>query len=243
MINNMRPGSIRLLERRVENGKPFSVILNEAFQKNFVRVRSNLGLTPADSLLFAPVTIIVEGATEVRCLPILLEKLRVAGVSGCQDVIELLGQIHFLDGEGDNYSHMIRLSKSQNAKPILFLDGDKSVEQVRKDHPDVPIVVLPPDKEFENLIPEDDYLDAVPKVYPDASNTNKESFHSYVGKCGFGAKLLLSKRVERWLEDICGIRSPKKHLIMERAIEGVAVEKIQTEKLVELITNIRASLK
>lgn len=69
-------------------------------------------------------TVIVEGATEVLCLPYLLMKLKEAEQAGFGDLESLLSHTHFLDGEGGSYEYMCRLAKSQNAIPVLFIDGD-----------------------------------------------------------------------------------------------------------------------
>ena len=86
MINTMRPGAIRLISRVESDGKATSIIENAAFDHNYIGVRSSLGITPADSLLYAPITVVVEGPTEVRCLPLVLKKLKDGGVSGFGDL-------------------------------------------------------------------------------------------------------------------------------------------------------------
>jgi hypothetical protein len=240
----MRPAAIRLLQRAIRDEKPVSIIVNEAFQKNFVQVRSSLGLTPADSLLFAPITVIVEGATEVRCLPLVYDKLNKAGVASFQDTREILAQIHFLDGEGDSYEYMVRLAKSQSAKPILFLDGDKSdqLDAVRSKHPDVPIILLDADQEFENLIPEEDYLNAITKVYPKLVEVTIEKYRKYETDRKFKSTLLFSKRVERWLQDEFSIRSPNKHRIMEAAVGEMEIQKFNIVKIKHLLDKMRELL-
>jgi hypothetical protein len=65
MITPMSPHSVRVLRREVAGGKATSVIDNKPYSANFFAVRSSLGVTPADSLPYAPVTVVAEGDTEV----------------------------------------------------------------------------------------------------------------------------------------------------------------------------------
>ncbi len=74
MINIMRPGAIRVLSRHEINGIATSKIDTSAFADNYIGVRSSLGLSPSDSLLYAPITVVVEGRTEVRCLYLVLNR-------------------------------------------------------------------------------------------------------------------------------------------------------------------------
>jgi len=99
MINPMRPEAIRVLERSLNSEqKPTTVIHNQAFKDGFLHVRSSLGLTPADSLLYAQVTVVVEGDTEVLCIGTVLQKLASGGVDGFADIKDLLPEICVVDG-------------------------------------------------------------------------------------------------------------------------------------------------
>jgi len=82
MVNPLRSEQIRLLCRETRNGKATSQVSKGACDRNFFGLRSSLGMTAADSLLFAPVTIIIEGKTEFACLPFLFEKLEAAALAG-----------------------------------------------------------------------------------------------------------------------------------------------------------------
>lgn len=244
MINTMRPSSIRVLERIEADGKPMSVINNEAFASNFVRVRSSLGLTPADSLLYAPVTVVVEGPSEVRCLPIAYERLLKEPIKGFEDAEDILSLVHFLDGTGDQYEYMVRLAKSQNAKPILFLDGDKrgTVTKTQEQHPEVPILFLAEGEEFENLVPLEVYIGAIAKVYPEHPGITHEAYQTWLKDKKYKPTAMLSKRVQRWLEDGFDIE-PKKPLIMEQAIKDVLISALNTGPLKQLLDKMRELLK
>jgi hypothetical protein len=171
MINTLRPHSIRVLERRRVNDKATSIFVNQALAENYSLVRSSLGISPADSLLYSPITIVVEGPTEVRSVPFMLKKLADAGVIEPGLLEVLLPQTHILDGEGSSFEYMVRLAKSQNAHPVLFLDGDKANEAqaVRTPHPDVAVIILDVGKEFEELVPRTVYIQAVAELLEDTT--------------------------------------------------------------------------
>lgn len=165
MINPMRPEQIRLFRRATVDGKPTSSIHRQATDSNFLALRTSLGISASDSLLFAPVTVVIEGDTEFKCLAPLIKILADAKVQGFDDAAKLLSLSHFLDGMGDSYEFFCRLAKSQGTLVVLFLDGDKRkmVEQqkVAETHPDVPIIFMPGREDFEQLIPAELYFDAL----------------------------------------------------------------------------------
>lgn len=243
LINCLRPGSIRVLERTIKNGKPTSAINELGFRENFARVRSSLGITPADSLLFASVTVIVEGASEVLSLPLAFERLRDGGIDGFKDVDDILSQIHFLEGGGDQFPYFCRLAKSQNARPIIFLDGDKqrAAAAVHNDHPDVPIVLLPAHEELENAVPVEVYLGAVAKIHElDPTRVTAAAFNDWCTKRQLKQSMMFSKRVEFWLSDEfeTNLNKPR---AMEEAIRNVPLDQLTVDpfrRLTEAIRNL-----
>ncbi|HML21886.1 MAG TPA: AAA family ATPase [Aggregatilinea sp.] len=76
MINPIRPRTLRLLERTGSNDSfaQYAVtrINNRPIHDNYLNIRNSLGIWPSDSLLYAPITVIVEGITEKLCIPYLL---------------------------------------------------------------------------------------------------------------------------------------------------------------------------
>ncbi len=108
MINPMRPEQVRLLRRSTLNGKPVSVILPQATDSNFLALRTSLGISASDSLLYAPVTVVIEGDTEFKCLaPIIRTFLEATRLKTfCVGQWQLLSLSHFLDGMGDNYEFL-----------------------------------------------------------------------------------------------------------------------------------------
>lgn len=254
MINNMRPQAIRLLSRDKIGEFPTSKIKNDPFTKNFAPVRSALGITPADSLLYAPVTVVVEGKTEAYCLPRLLQKLMEGSIAGFEDVEDILDQIHFLDGEGDSVEFLVRLAKSQNVKVVVFLDGEKrpkkGEEKLKSDHPEVPVTKLDAGKDIEQLVPRDIYFQAVASccqengesqanaaITPDAFDNWLASQKQRVKDNVFG------RQIQDYLTDTLAGPIPPKHKIMEKAVELCPPDKIASDKLRQLLDNIRQALR
>lgn len=237
MVNTLRPKSIRILERRRVNEKAVSVFVNNSSQENYALVRSSLGISPADSLLYAPITIIAEGSTEVQCLPLVLKKLSEAGVIASETLDVLLSQTHILDGEGASFEYMCRIAKSQKARPVIFLDGDKQADiaKIKGKHPEVPVISLPAGTEFEQIVPEATYIQAVAEVLEDDSGKICEAaFVNWASKALPRPSLMFSKRVERWLRDEFD-KPLYKTLVMRKAIELTAASEISTEHFVQLV--------
>lgn len=237
MVNALRPQSIRVLERRRVKEKAVSLFVNNAYGGNYALVRSSLGVSPADSLLYAPITIIAEGATEVQCIPLMLKKLPGQGIIDAETLDALLSQSHILDGEGSSFEYMCRLAKSQNAKPVVFLDGDKQadVQKVKGSHSEVPIIALPSGIEFEEVIPKVKYIQGAADILNDESGDICETgFLEWEKKAALRPSVMFSKRVERWLRDVFD-KPLYKPLVMRRGIELADVSEIQIKPFQELI--------
>ena len=237
MINTLRPNSVRVLERRRQSEKAVSCFVSDAFSGNYSLVRSSLGISPADSLLYSPITVVVEGPTEVRALPLILLKLAEAGIVDRSLLDVLLPQIHLLDGEGAKFEYMCRLAKSQRAQPVLFLDGDKSgeLQKIREKHAEVPIILLPPGTEFEEVVPRSKYIDAAAELLDDNSGRICEAaFSAWEAGRKPRPTMMYSKRVERWLEDEFG-RCLSKPRLMEKAIEITSPSEIVAAPFSELV--------
>ncbi|MHB0960112.1 MAG: ATP-dependent nuclease [Pirellulaceae bacterium] len=237
MINTLRPHTIRVLERKRVKDKAVSEFVNTAFSENYCLVRSSLGISPSDSLLYAPITVIGEGPTEIRCLPFMLRKLTDSGIIDSGVVESLLCQTHMLDGQGSSCEYMCRLAKSQNAAPVVFLDGDKSldVQQFNEKHPDVPVIVLPRGKEFEDLVPKATYIQAAADVLEDKTgNMTEAAFLQWERAASLRPSVMFSKRVERWLRDEFDKPLPKP-LVMQKAIEMADVALIESKPFEQLI--------
>ncbi len=241
MVNTLRPQSIRVIERRRENDKAVSVFLNEAYAGNYALVRSSLGISPADSLLYSPITIIAEGISEVRCLPIVLGKLAKARLIDQALLDILLPETHIVDGEGSSFEYMCRLAKSQNARPILFLDGDKGgdLPKVQAKHPEVPVISLADGIEFEQIVPTKRYIEAAAKLLEDTSgNLSEAGFREWEQNAKLKPNLMFSKRIERWLEDEFDKWLSKPRL-METAIALSEPSEIQAEPFQRLVQQMK----
>lgn len=241
MINNMRPNSIRLFQKVEHEGRSIIQVDNRPFSESFFYVRSSLGLTPSDSLLYAPVTIVVEGDTECVCIPILLERLCDSNILGFEEIQTILPMIHFLDGQGDNYERKCRLAKSQRSKVIIFVDGDKirQVEQhkVREKHPDVPVVHLPHGQELENLVSENVYFKALSECLG-VETINSRAFKEWEKNENFAKQMMFTKRIDRWLQEQFPDTRYVKWVVMRRAIELEDLSQMNVAPLRQLVQNI-----
>ena len=236
MVNTMRPQSIRILERQRLNEKAVSLFVTNAFRENYSMVRTSLGLSPADSLLYAPITIIAEGATEILCIPVILNKLAESGLIDSETLNLVLSQSHFLDGEGASFEYMCRLAKSQNAKPVVFLDGDKltDAQKVKDKHADVLVITLSSGTEFEDLVPKAKFIQAAAEVLRDETGkVDEATFLAWEQQAKLRPTVMFSKRVERWLRDEFDLPLYKPQ-VMRKAIELTDVAEIQSKPFEQL---------
>ena len=248
MINPMRPEQVRLLKRGTKDGKPASFIHRQATDANFLALRTSLGISASDSLLFAPVTVVIEGDTEFKCLAPLIKKLTDAKIAGFEDAAKLLSLSHFLDGMGDSYEFLCRLAKSQGTRVVLFLDGDKrqKVEQqkIRDTHKDVPIILLNGREEFEQLVPVELYFDALAEEI-DQKGKGKELFDNWQDWLKADEKrsrMVFSKQVWHWVDDAFEDHCISKPAVMRKAVELAKPEMINAEPLRNLLSAIREHL-
>jgi energy-coupling factor transporter ATP-binding protein EcfA2 len=128
MVNPFKASSIRVVERVTENDRGRSVIREEAVDDNFLLVRTSLGVSPLDSLLYAPVCLLVEGPTEAHVLPRLLrhalDDAREPVLGEGMSIEQLLAFCHIVSGGGSNWPKWVRLIESQRAHAVVFVDGD-----------------------------------------------------------------------------------------------------------------------
>ncbi len=240
MINNFRPHNIRLLRRESRDGIATTVIDNKPYGDNYLKVRTQLGITPADSLLYAPITIIVEGPTEVVCLPIILLNWFK------EDMRTLLSQIHILDGIGTGWASRCDLAVSQGANPIIFVDGDdiKKVKQaqIKNKFPDIPIITLSEGLEFEDIVPREQYFQALAEITK--QDTTEEKYNEWEKNQSLHPKMMFSKRVTRWLQDEFEIFSFKKYEVMKKALDLVDDFSLLNEgdKFKDLVEEIKNQL-
>lgn len=248
MINPMRPQTVRLLEQTSQNDEEHirfatTVIDNRPLKGNLYNIRRSLGIWPSDSLLYAPITVIVEGLTERLSLPYLLQRLNEAGLSGFEEFSSVGGLVSFCDGDGNSYSYLTDLAMSQNCIPIIFLDGDKNnpnrVNKVQKKHPEVPIIYLN-QTEFEEIVPRETYFSALQQV-TGVTELTVEAFEKWIADTN-PQQQAFTKQVDKWL---CGAFPEvlyQKAEVMNKAIEIVDLDQVDTVKLQELVKEIFAAL-
>lgn len=249
MINTAKPDSLRVLARTQKDNRATTEIITRPFDGNFLAVRSTLGVTPGDSLLYAPVVLIVEGATEGLGIPLALSRLHKAGIHGFEDVPFLHSQMHVIDGCGDSFEYLCRMAKSQGAKPIIFLDGDKAprIAKVRERHKDVPIVLLDDRQEFEELVRNETYFAAMRDCLPEfaesgAGRLTVEEYATWESTADLPIKMVFTKRIERWLQDTFDGLSLNKTNVMKRALEIEEPAEIRVDKLRDILTEVRRLL-
>lgn len=245
MINSFNPKGVRLLERTSIDGKPTSTVNNKPYENNFQPVRVQLGITPADSLLYAPITIVTEGETERKCLPILLRELQ-EKVKEFRNIDELFSLTHIIDGQGNNFELWCRLAESQGAKTVIYIDGDEDKLQriakpeFRNQYPDVPVIHLPKGQEFEEIVPEGIYFTALREILGDDSITS-ENWQQWVEK-NEKQSFKFSKRIEIWLRATTSYAYNKPET-MQKAIEIANLDEIDLSSIRELIKGIDKTLK
>ncbi|MBZ0318487.1 MAG: ATP-binding protein [Anaerolineae bacterium] len=245
MINTVNCSGLRLLRRTNINGKATTEIDNQPIKDNFLPIRTSLGLSPSDSLLYAPITIVVEGDTEIATIATLLQRLSKESIQGFEQAIHLLSQSHFINGQGDSFEYWCRLAKSQGSKVIIFVDGDKirrvKQQDVSGKHPDVPIITLKEGQELEDLIPRECYFQALSEITGEAQA--QELFEIWHERTVLPPKMMFSKRVERWLQDGLPDFTYYKAVVMKRALEMTETSQIDLNPMRQLVEVMRTSLK
>jgi len=245
MLNPLSPQSIRLLRRERRENVATSVVDNKPIHNNFEAVRIGLGMLPTDSLLYAPVTVIVEGITEKKAIPALLLRLEKERKPSFEKVKQLLSMVYFLDGHGSNFELWCRMAEEQGVQPIIIVDADKERElqqqRVSEEHPSVPIILLG-DREIEDIIPKQVYIKALanslnkPQLTKDAfDNWLSQATPSHVQRMAF------TKQIRRWLEDL-NIEGYYKDEVMLKAIREVNLEDIDLQPFRDLVDHIADQL-
>ena len=244
MINPMRPESLRLLRRVPHKETTTSMIENRPIHASYLPVRASLGISPADSLQFAPVTLIVEGVSEALGLPLLIDKLVRSGAAGFEGAREVFSQVHIWDAAGDHFDKCCGFAKSQLVKPALLLDGDKKkTYEARRAKVDslagVPVVFLPDGREFEDLVPRQAYFEALAGVQDEKVALPKEDFEKWEADNCHSDKEMFSKRVGRWLSGKHPSARYDKAAVIRRAIELSEASDVTAEPLTKLVKELR----
>ena len=252
MLNPLKSRSIRLFTRTQKEGVPTSMVNNAPFEDNFYPVRTSLGLSPIDSLLYAPVTIIVEGKTEIYVLPEILLQLEEAGLAEFQGAREIISMCHFLIGGGSRFVYWCRIAQSQGAIPIFFVDADmkRRVEQaqVQKNCPSVAVISLQDTDEIEDIFLDQEIYFAALQDYFNDSSLTVQAFQEWLEKelennPDFSRRPT-SKQIEMWLS-IKSSLSYRKPEIMRRAVQKITnvQEQVKIYPFQELMKALHEAIK
>jgi bifunctional DNA-binding transcriptional regulator/antitoxin component of YhaV-PrlF toxin-antitoxin module len=223
-------------------------IVNRPIDNSYAQVRTTLGISPSDSLQFAPIAVIVEGATDVIGLTILLEKLHKWNTPGFEDVMLALPLCCFVDAGGDGYAKMVRFCIAQGSQVVVFLDGDKNVLQSIKDEFECRNVALvQPDnkQEIEQLIDHTIYFDALHQLLSEdevkpTGDIDLSEFEKWLKSQPVKFQnMTFSRQVGRWLDDIAPGFKFIKPRVFKRAVNLVSTpDHVQDTVLRDLISEI-----
>ncbi len=244
MINTTRPRSLRLLTREFsESGNPTTRVNNEPYKGGrYQLVRSSLGVTPADSLLYAAITVIAEGDTEALVLGEILEFFMQESSNVQSELESILGQIHVMGAGG--YSEVYKWAKmaqSQGSQPIVLVDGDVDTSfrnQARRELPEVPIVYFDDRKEIEDIVPRSSYFAALAKLIEPNDMVTEDRFNHWCFDHMIPEDMMFSKRVQKWVrcEFEYGINKPQ---TMRKAIQLTDYADLDLAAIRELVEEIR----
>lgn len=248
MINNMRPQSVRVIERTGRGGaEPSSIVVNQAFGESFYLVRVSLGLTPADSLLFATVSIVVEGETELTSLQLLLARLEEGGVDGFSDVKSLLENCHILNGNGSEFPRMCKLAISQRSAVVGLVDGDKSGDQAKKEaeKSGASVVQLPRGCDIESIFAEDQYVEAANEWLREQGvdcQSNGTEYGDFLKANPNSGTRPLTARIKDWTRESFGIHFSKPE-VFQIALKRAEIAALKGSPVVttlrELVEKVR----
>ncbi len=248
MVNTMQPRSLRLFTRATRGERAVTAINNEPFDKGFASVRSSLGISPADSLLFAPITIVVEGKTEVLSIPILLKRLSDEFKTEFADVPSLISQTILIDAEGSgNIGYICKLAKGHGASVIAFADGDRSKrwqQQLEKEAPGTPLILSKVNGEFEQIVARPKYFEALAATYEsEGIPIGLAEFEKWESEANLPARMAFTKRVGRWFTDKLNQQEePDKAAVMRNTVENTPLEEIDLDGPRKLIAAMREAI-
>ncbi len=250
MINPARPKSLRLLYRDTTiAGYATTRINNKPYvESSYQSVRAQLGILPADSLMFSAVTIIVEGPTERLALNRLIDRLIDERTEICPD-LKLHWRLCFVLSAGGTgeIPKWIKFAASQNVRPIVLVDGDTDADTIKSKggFENVRVVSHAYGKDFEGIVTEELYFKALAEVLANlgksVEKTTKEEFDKWWASAGLTNKMMFSSRVAKWLESefqTC----LNKPIVMDKAIEIADLDSIKMCKIDELIEEIKKAV-
>lgn len=244
MINNVFPERIRLLERVSINEFATTKVVRNVTSDNFHPIRIQLGITPADSLLYTPVTIIVEGKTEAYNLGHIFARLGKDRYDDFPTMGTILSQskIHFLDGGGDQFKKWIPMAQMQGVTPIILVDGDKiKVAEDAKKKYKIEYVSFDEGKEFEDIVPRSTYFQALISVTENQSLAESE-FDKWLASSTTDKDKNITNQISKWLSSLPSPQLYDKEAVMKRALQLTPLEEIDLSKIEELLKKVSKAL-
>lgn len=243
MINSWKVQNIRLIEKFEKGDVLCRKVSKKGHYENFLPIRVNLGITAADTLSLAPITIIVEGETEIMCLYKLLSMTVEDDKDRLEKFSSLKNQFHFLFcGGTSKFKQYCKMSISQGCRPIIFSDGDDfnnfKQQKIEEEYPEVPIIMLEEGDELENLISETLYFNTLTKECQSEISYQDYTVWLEERKGSFIDRLSFTKKVFRWLQEFAPDFKYRKPLVMEKALSEVSINDIKTDKIIELFNQI-----
>ncbi len=248
MINPSRPESLRLLSREAIDSRIATTrIDNKPYvDGNFQSVRTQLGILAADSLLFASITVIVEGPSDSRGLNALFRRLiKDSGKEEYSDlnIYHRLTMFFPAGGYGE-FDKWLKVAQGNGVLPILLYDGDREsdAQKMDRDNQNVPVICFDKDKEFENIVPPETYFVALAKIVPGNHIITKDEFENWESNAKLPQQMMFTKRVDKWLKEQFATRLDKPE-VMAKAIELVDLDKLCMNTIDKLIDEIRKTSK
>ncbi len=241
MINPFRPDTIRLLTRNNIDGIASTEVNNHPQGNNFELIRSSLGLSLSDSLLYGPLTVISEGPTEVSSIRLILERIAKEKPELFPNSEKILPLLFILDGHGDSYEYWSSLLKQQGNELLIFIDGDKKKkvqqEVANKKLENIPIITLAEGKEFEDLVPIEDYFTSIQKE----TGIQELSITDFLNWCSekkLPEKMLISKKIHFWFDEVYPTKYYDKPKTMQICLKDINFDKICLDPFLDLIKEI-----
>jgi len=221
MINRLNPSTVRVVRREQTRHEIGLELAHSRVDKyspgdNFLSVRTSLGLSAADSLLYGPIVVVVEGDTELICLERILRSIAVTDRE-----VAALSLTVMMDGKGaPNLLQWCHRVESFGETAIAFADGDKRTDierEYRKNNYQFAMILLDDGREFEDLVSPHYYFECLSLTCQ--TELKIEDFKEWgLKQAEWFQRKAFSKRIEDWLiaerEDL----RYSKQLVMETAV-------------------------
>lgn len=233
MISGATIDSIRLIVQRQQFDEQCtnSHIEKKPYDQNFQKVRTTLGLSPEDSLLYSPICLLVEGETELLAMELIFEKMVHFHPDTLSGFEQVLRSIHILDSRGSQFSIMCKLVESQGEYPIMFFDGDnlngvlgnlRTVKPAYLEIDNFEYYHLPKPMEIEQIIKEEIYFRAFGEIYRiDNAHSKFIDYINSLDKDSNIHKRAFTKKIDAWVvnTELGDTISYVKPTVMKLAVE------------------------